>query len=210
MGQTSNFGFILNLDPDAFGEDQPCDVYDAVVLRNNIAHMIDSAPPTYINWAATKDNSDSSAILATSGVGAQMIWSQAYVHRWTKPDRPSSVHLYLAARVNVETTSTLTARARIVPARFNIGDLSAPALLDASATLTPPHSAGFELLFDEYVFATVPRPDMFNSFQTFELPGEGGTAANASVSMMRLEITAFGDTAEFEVEIGYMLLRGFG
>jgi hypothetical protein len=196
------------VDTAAFGEDQACGAHDAFLLRNNAAHLIDQEPPTYINWSALAGSDDATGFMYPSDnetlVPISVFWQQTYVHRWTRIDRPTSVHLRVRAKLGIPGSVSL--RARVVPASFEVGDLAAPSLIDVSATVS---TTTFAQVIDTYAFSDKARQDLQSSFVEIQATADDGSVVSVPVSLMRLEFSYQHVYPDPSVHLGYVWLRGF-
>jgi hypothetical protein len=154
MTFSSKYGYVVREFVDSFEYHNPTDTVRAYLIGNNIAHLCDESTQHRINWIASAPAGGDS-FLTTSN--SQRIWCQEFPQTWLREDRPTNLEYRVAASIGSSGgTPELEVRCRVVPASYPVGDTSAPALVDETATTTSATSAYIIDLFTDFDTNGVP------------------------------------------------------
>lgn len=194
---------LLHLDrqaAEAFALGEPVSAGRTFILKNNLAHLIDQSTQVLINWVATSvaGATNDSYQLRREGdpvltnAYVPRIWSQEFPLTWLRADRPVNLDVLVQVatfQVVEPSDNDLNVRARVVPARFAIGDDAAPAFADQVVTATTTSASPTALLDCQWALA-VPAPQLGEPADLGLVAlEEGDIVVSPIAAMMRLEIT---------------------
>jgi hypothetical protein len=182
MSYQSNYGYIIRIPDSSFEAYRGVDTLRAYLLRNNIQHIVDESPQVRVNFMSS-GNGDSFAGALNSADGTR-IWHATFPQTWTRQDRPTNLEVRVATQAN---NAGLDFRARVVPASYSIGDLSAPALFDETASSSGSGAEWLIELFTDFDANGIPA-GLADSVWADYLINEGDIA-QVRIAEMRLEVT---------------------
>lgn len=180
----SIFGYVMRIPAGTLDADRPVSVWRAEMTRNNLAHLLDEYCQTRINWSSTGTED-----YYVDKSNDRRIWAQEFPHTWLREDRPVNLDLVVgAATTGASPPTTLSLRARVVPARFALGDSAADALalIDTTVTLTSATPADVIDLQTDFDANGIPSGLGSNVWATIVV--SEGAADQCAVALMRLEL----------------------
>lgn len=133
---------LTRLPPASYDNGRPVSTWEALVLRNNLQHLINFSCQHRINWVganlvspeATFVNYYGYSEIDTGSAAIVSVWAQEFPITWIRDDFPVSLDIEIHALVgDAGTGSHLRIDARIVPASAPFYDLGTTALWSATA-----------------------------------------------------------------------------
>lgn len=220
MSASSDLGFVLPLHGASFTKYEPVSSFRAWCMRNNLLHLIDVCSQTRINWTSgPMDRDDHYALPAaapdTAGDSGGVAWCQQFPHTWVRPSRPVNLDIRITLRAEFEPSGDVVAVARIVPAEFPEGDLSAPNLWLRGLSFTAGSGTwSAPVVFaDEQVFFVDNPPTDGVSRELMALyssgPEDDGVLYQPFLTMARLEIFLRKVASEYAVAVSSVYVREF-
>lgn len=191
MGASSYSSRLRRIDPGRFTDDEPVSANTAFDLRNNLLHLADEFSQTRINWCA--------GINGASGVlggfwnysqiggddGDSCLYEQEFAHTWLGDAHPTNLDLHIRSGIVAGGTEAMEVRVRVVPAFYDAGNLTLPAIVDESHAVTD--NAGeweHQEFFDTEDAAAMNR---LRSLYRFEV-AEDGEWHYPQVSILKLQV----------------------
>lgn len=202
MGTTSNLLRLERIDPASLNADRPMSAYTAQMVRNNLAHLVDESMQHRINIS-------DAAGLSLGSYKTPGEWTTMpieFVHSWTGPMQPSNIDLMVSGQTPA---GTMTVTARVVPAHYPVGDLSAPNFLTAAGvtgTGTTTSATDAVIISQQAILADA---SAFVSSLTPIAYVENGAAHTVFIGLMRLELDVKTTSTSTEPVVNRILLREF-
>lgn len=179
----SGIGYYTPIDDDAFEGDYPVSAVYATLLRNNVAHLMDSAGQFRINWLGQKGRADAVSFGTPT---TTHYWTQSFpVTRLTKGGVTGlDIRIAACSDAGGETTSVT---ARIV---YDVAPVLSALHLPLWTGSGSTASTTGAWVIDEDVQGI--ENDEWGKAWTRIGTTEDGTASDADVVMLRLEIAITG------------------
>jgi len=140
MAATSYWQFYRKMPDDAAGnatdlsDGYPVSAGRAFDLRSNLRHLDDMFVQHRINWCATTEPGGGNGILYVDMV-AGSIYEQEFELSWLGPDHPANLDLLIRSYAS-GTSAAMDVRARVVPWYTALEDLSGPAVVDETVSVS--------------------------------------------------------------------------
>jgi hypothetical protein len=212
MSQRSNLGYYERMEDASFTADQPVSAARAWLMRNNLLHLSDMFTQPRINIYRSEIGTDI-CIFGNQSDPATLIYQHPFFHTWFGEAAPANLDIVMAVQFSIPLDATV--RFRVVPhyrprasTPHTVGDLSLPALVDETVSVT---AATFATLDDRFIFdeAEVRQlrivPTDFQDRMT-----ENGEPAIPQAMVMRLEVRVTSEeTDDWAPGIAVCLVREF-
>lgn len=195
MSKTSYYGRVIDIEDTAFDQGSPCSAGAAFLLRQNLAHAIDSSGQARINWS-----SQVGALYGVHYVSFNGSFASRYLEEfpitWYAPDKPANLYVGAIFKHNTSDSTDYSYRISIVPANTPPGGGASLAVFDQSGTNTDNTATTVtgSVIGADFV------PQLRTAWQTVGLTNDGDAFRNVSLCMLRLEIELSG-SAESQSDV---------